>query len=92
MFYGCSINLSNFNVSSVLNMSNMFYGCSSLSSLDLSNFIPNNTLDMEDMFYGCSNLYSLDLSNFNTLSVLNMSTVNYEIRPPPEHKKAHLQL
>jgi len=88
MFYGCSINLSNFNVLSVLNMINMFYGYSIFSSLDLSNFIPNNALDMEDMFYGCSNLYSLDLSN--TLSVLNMSTVNHEIRPPPEHKKAHL--
>ena len=42
MFNGCesltSLDLSNFNTSSVENMENMFNGCKSLTSLDLSNF------------------------------------------------------
>ena len=47
-------------------MSNMFEGCSSLTSLNLSNFNTNNVQNMKDIFYGCSSLTSLNLSNFNT--------------------------
>ena len=42
MFSGCSLlyslDLSNFDTSSVTTMESMFYGCSLLYSLDLSNF------------------------------------------------------
>ena len=42
MFYECtsleSLDLSNFDTSSVTNMAFMFYRCSSLKSLDLSKF------------------------------------------------------
>ena len=46
-------------------MSNMFYNCSSLSSIDLSNFNTNNVTNMVYMFKGCKSLSSLNLSNFN---------------------------
>ena len=42
MFYGCSslesIDLSNFNTSSLAIMFSMFYKCSSLKSINISNF------------------------------------------------------
>ena len=61
------------NTEQVTDMSNMFYGCSALTSLDLSNFNTAKVRDMSNMFYGCSALTSLDLSNFNTAIVTNMS-------------------
>ena len=61
------------NTEQVTNMSNMFYGCSALTSLDLSNFNTAKVRDMSYMFYRCSALSSLDLSNFNTAIVTNMS-------------------
>ena len=48
-------------------MSNMFYGCNSLSSIILSNFDKHNIDDIDDMnqiFYGCDSLNYVDLSNF----------------------------
>ena len=42
MFYGCralhSLDLSNFDTSSVINMQYMFYECGELQSIDLSKF------------------------------------------------------
>ena len=58
--------------SNVTNMTNIFYGCSSLTSLDLSNFNTSNVIIMSGMFYNCSSLTSLDLSNFNTSKVTTM--------------------
>ena len=76
MFYGCknliSLNLSNFDTSSVTIMSVMFYGCEKLISLDLSNFNTSSVTNMENMFSDCQNLISLDLNNFNTSSVTSM--------------------
>ena len=66
---------STFNTSNVTNMSWMFYGCSSLSSLDLSTFNTSNVTDMGWMFFGCKSLSSLDLSTFNTGSVRNMKSM-----------------
>ena len=43
------------------NLRNMFYNCSSLSSLNLSNFNTNNVQDMSNMFYYCSSLTSFHL-------------------------------
>ena len=53
-------------------MSNMFSGCSSLTSLDLGNFDTSNVTDMSHMFYDCNNLKGLDLGNFDTGNVTNM--------------------
>ena len=79
MFSGCSslisLNLSDFDTSSVNDMKDMFYGCSSLISLDLSNFDTSNVKNMNNMFYGCSSLLSLNLSNFNTSSVTVMRSM-----------------
>ena len=63
----------NFNTSNVTDMSEMFYGCSYLTSLDLSNFNTSNVRSMYGMFCYCNRLTSLDLTNFNTANVTDMS-------------------
>ena len=68
-----SINFNNnFNTSNVRNMSAIFAGCSSLTSLILSSFNTANVTNMGSMFRDCSSLTSLDLSNFNTANVTSM--------------------
>ena len=57
----------------IIDMSYMFFRCSSLTSLNLSNFNTNNVTNMGCMFFKCSSLISLNLSNFNTNNVTNMS-------------------
>ena len=83
MFYSASykqdiknileIDLSNFDTSMVMDMSNMFYSMSKLTTLNLSNFDTSNVTDMRSMFNGMTNLASLDISSFNTKNVENMS-------------------
>ena len=58
--------LENLDTSKVTDMSNMFSGCSSLTTLDLSNFDTSEVTKMRSMFWNCSSLTSLDLSNFYT--------------------------
>ena len=67
-----SIKCDNLNTSRVKNMSWMFYGCRSLSSLDLSNFDTSNVTTMRSMFEDCSGLTSLNVSSFDTSNVTNM--------------------
>ena len=64
--------IENLNTVNVTSMSNMFSGCSALTSLDLSKFDTQNVTDMRFMFSDCSSLTSLDLSNFDTQSVKKM--------------------
>ena len=64
--------LENLNTSAVTDMSSMFSGCSSLTSLNLSNLNTSAVTSMRLMFYGCSSLTSLNLSNFNTSAVTDM--------------------
>ena len=73
MFIFNKYNLSNFNTNNVTNMSDMFYGCSSLINIDLSNFNTNNVTDMNDMFNGCSSLiqYNVIVSDIKILKKLN---------------------
>ncbi|MBF4212193.1 BspA family leucine-rich repeat surface protein, partial [Pseudomonas donghuensis] len=54
------------NTEQVTDMSNMFYGCSALTSLDVTHFNTANVTNMNYMFYGCSKLTSLDVTKFNT--------------------------
>ena len=63
------------NTSNALNMSSMFYNCSSLESLDLSGWNTSNVTDMSSMFSDCSGLTSLDLSSFNTSNVTDMNSM-----------------
>lgn len=65
------------NTSFVTDMSKMFYGCSSLTSLDLIGFNTENVTDMSYMFESCSKLTSLDLSSFYTSNVESMNNMFY---------------
>ena len=69
------LDLSNLDVSNVTNMSDMFSGCSNLTSLEsLADWQTGNVTDMAHMFEGCSNLTSLEpLANWQTGSVTNMA-------------------
>ena len=55
-------------IKKIINMSHMFYWCSSLSSLpDISKWDTSNVNDMSYMFYLCSSLSSLpDISKWDT--------------------------
>ena len=64
-----------FKTGGVTDMSEMFRGCSSLTSLDLSSWNTSKVTDMSYMFYGCSNLVSVPLSSFNTSSATNMASM-----------------
>ena len=58
--------LSNVQTDKVRNMSDMFYGCSSLTSLDVSGFKTDNVTSMSEMFRNCFSLttiYAGDLWN-----------------------------
>lgn len=57
------------NTSIVTRMTEMFSGCSSLTSLDLTGFNTEEAVYMNHMFYGCTGLTTLDLSSFNTSRV-----------------------
>jgi len=67
-------------IDKISDMSSMFCGCSSLSSLpDISKCNTNNVKDMSGMFFGCSSLSSLpDISKWNTNKISNMSYMFYE--------------
>ena len=72
----------NFNTSKVTNMSGMFSGCSSLTSLDLSSFNTSNVKYFgyggrsdNGMFANCLSLTLLDLSSFNTSQVTDMNSM-----------------
>ena len=56
-------------------MSDMFCGCSSLSSLpDISQWNTKNVINMNSMFFNCSSLLSLpDISKWNTNNVIDMN-------------------
>ena len=79
MFKDCedieSINLINYDMSSITNFRSMFEGCKSLTSIDLS-FLKNaKVINMENMFSGCSKLKSLDWSNLDLSSVVNVTNI-----------------
>ena len=67
------IGISNLKTDNVRNMAQMFFGCSSLTSLDVTGFKTDNLTWMDGMFYGCSGLTSLDLFGFKTDNVTDMS-------------------
>ena len=67
--------LSNFNTEDLMNMSDMFSGCSSLTSIDLSYFNTKNIALMSGLFNGCSSLESVDISSFNTENVFTMESM-----------------
>ena len=50
------LNLSNWNVSNVIDMSNMFNGCNLLTYIDISGWDVSKVKSTEGMFTGCNNL------------------------------------
>ena len=70
--------LENIDCSFVTDMSIMFYGCSSLTTLDLSNFDTSEDTYMKNMFSRCSSLATLYISsNFNILNVKYKENIFY---------------
>ncbi len=61
------------NTDNVTDMSCMFMGCSSLSSLDITNLNTANVTDMSAMFSGCSSLTALEATCLQTDNVTNMN-------------------
>ena len=72
--YNCTykLDLSWVNTYKFNSMGNMFYGCSSLTSLDVSNLNTSNVTDMSVMFNNCNCLTYLDVSKFDTSKVTDM--------------------
>ena len=64
--------LSQLDTSNVTDMSYMFFGMSSVTSLDVSIFDTSNVTTMSYMFYGMSSVTGLDVSNFDTSNVTTM--------------------
>ena len=73
------INISNWDVSSVENMSFMFYKCKKLKSVgDLSDWVVSNVNAMYNMFSYCNKLKSVgDLSNWDISKVKYMNNMFY---------------
>ena len=59
----------------VTDMSNMFYGTSSLASVNLSSFDTTSVTKMNSMFWGASTLSTLNIDNFSTSIVTNMDSM-----------------
>lgn len=66
------IDLTSFNTSNAIDMSNMFAYTSSVSKLEVSSFDTSKVNDMYGMFMG-SSVKNLDLSNFDTSKVVTTS-------------------
>lgn len=81
MFYNCSslssIDLSSFDTSKVVDMSQLFCNCSGLTSINISGFNAGNVIFMTSMFSGCKGLTSLNLSSFDTSKVIDMNSMFY---------------
>ena len=68
--------LSNWDVSKVENMQEMFEGCENFTGKGLENWDVSNVLNMEYMFRICKKL-NCDLSNWNVSNVKNMYNMFY---------------
>lgn len=64
--------IKNLKTDQVINMGNMFAGCTKLKNLDVSGFDTHLVTNMAGMFTNCGSLTSLDVSKFNTQEVINM--------------------
>lgn len=57
----------------IIDLSYMFYGCTSLEHVDLRWLNTCNVVNMREMFGNCSSLEYIDLSTFKTANVRDMS-------------------
>ena len=70
-------NMNNLDTSNVTDMSGMFDGCSSLTSINLTGLDTSNVTMMNSMFSGCSGLTNIDVTNLDTSNVTDMSSMFY---------------
>ena len=63
----------NFSVENVTIMSQLFAGCSKLTTIDVSDWDTSNVIDMSSVFAYCQSLTSLDLSKWDTSNAGTMS-------------------
>ncbi len=67
-----TLDVTNFNTSSVTTMRGMFQSCRAITSLDVTNFDTSKVTDMSLLFTTNQALTSVDVSNFDTSSVTTM--------------------
>ena len=65
-------NMNNLDTSNVTDMSGMFDGCSSLTSINLTGLDTSNVINMQDMFKDCTLLTNVDITGLNTSKVTRM--------------------
>ncbi|WP_413517151.1 MucBP domain-containing protein [Carnobacterium maltaromaticum] len=68
-------NPSNFDTSNVIDMTYLFWNCSSLTSLDVSSWDTSNVEKMTGSFLGASALTNLDLSSWDVSNVKAMNSM-----------------
>lgn len=71
-------NINTLNTSQVINMKNMFYNTSLLTSLNIDSWDTRHVENMQAMFYGNTSLTNLDLNSWDTSSVVNMGGLFYK--------------
>ena len=73
LFMNCEydIDVSNWDVSNVINMGCTFYNCNMFTGKGLENWDVSNVKDMSDMFYYCKK-FDCDLSNWDVSNVTDM--------------------
>lgn len=69
------VDMSNWDTSSVEDMTGMFFGCTMLPSLDVSNWDTSKVKKLDLTFGGCMSLTSLNVSNWDTSSVTSMNSL-----------------
>ena len=76
MFNECkslkTLDMPNFDTSSVTNMEKMFNECNLIEEIKFSNYNTSLVTNMNEMFNNCLHLIKLDISNFDTYQVENM--------------------
>ncbi len=76
MFHNCknmtSVDLTEFDMSSLTNMKGMFKGCTSLEVIDWQDVDTSKVTTMENMFAGCASLMSVPVEEFCTENVKNV--------------------
>ncbi len=65
------------NTDNVMDMTGMFCGCKSLTSIDLSHFNTSNVTNMWAMFNKCESFTTFNLEQFNTSKVTDMRGMFY---------------
>lgn len=73
-----TLDVSNWNTSTITNFANCFHGCSALASIDVAKWDVSNATSLGAMFQLCSNLTNIDVSKWDTSNVQRFTAMfNY---------------